>query len=226
MILNVFLNSGLLIALENKVSINIFILFLETCNCDKNIVANWYVKKPFVEINQDNQLAGIFPKILEKTVFKACGSCKSYPQSTIQYYSSRSGLSNNKLNESSLESSIGSDTDITFPIYSKVSRYAVPNSSFVPIVRSPGILFIVRDEVNEVAIVLRKLFTNIFRILPILVITYAIATLFGIIIWFIVSSDCCYYVYFSSFFFNIISDLCFLSYTSIYVLFCLVYFMS
>jgi len=74
--------------------------------------------------------------------------------------------------------------DVSFPYYERIATEAVvPDSVFLPLIKSSGCAFIVRDEVNLNEIVM-KLVMNVLKLWPLLLVSYAIAMMFGILIWF------------------------------------------
>lgn len=117
---------------------------------------------------------------------QACQHCKHYKSSVIFYNLSKSGESPNKKNELNLKKGISEIVDVSFPYYGRKSVIEVmPKSSFIPIISSSGCALIVRDEVNIEEIV-QKIVWGIIDIWPMLIISYCIATLFGMMIWFTV----------------------------------------
>lgn len=117
---------------------------------------------------------------------QACQRCKYYKSSIVFYNLSKSGESPNKKNELNLKKGISEIVDVSFPYYGRKTVIEVmPKSSFVPIISSSGCALIVREKVNTEEVV-RKIVRRIIDIWPMLIISYCIATLFGIMIWFTV----------------------------------------
>jgi hypothetical protein len=73
--------------------------------------------------------------------------------------------------------------DVSFPIYNRQTKSVMkPGSYFIPVMKSPGCVMIVRDEgTNEQVIV--GIIMNVLRVWPILLIACLLMTIFGIIIW-------------------------------------------
>ena len=161
-------------------------LFPETCKCDRYVFANWYVKKPFVDLKNDNNLTGIFPSLLRDIILQSCGGCKSYSHSSIQFYATRNGVYNDKLSEYALKQSIGSEIDISFPIYGQIGRQVSPKGSFLQLIYSPGMAVVVRNQTNPDEL-FKKLLMIIYSVLPFFLVSFLIAASLGIVIWFLVS---------------------------------------
>lgn len=163
-----------------------FYFNLGTCKCPKYLFTQWYERPPFVKLANDT-LTGLFPDLIRELVIAACGKCKDYPESILNYNSTRSGGHPNRKTERSLKESISNDVDVSFPYFGRTDFIeVVPNSSFVSIIPSPGGAFIIRDERNVRETVM-KIVLSILKVWPFLLISYSIATIFGFLIWYIVS---------------------------------------
>jgi len=114
----------------------------------------------------------------------ACQSCHKYKISHIFYNASKSGANPDKKTVYELKRAINSDVDVSFPYYDRVDvENVVPGSVFLPVIQSTGCAFIVRDELDIHKIV-TNLILSVFNVWPFLLVAYAIATMFGILIWF------------------------------------------
>ena len=132
-------------------------------------------------------ITGIFTTVIRSMIIEACGSCDQYLNSTLHFDVSRTGLDPNRRSVYKLKISITDDVDVSFPYYERRStKTVVPGSIFVPLISSPGCAFIVRDELN-VERIAQALILNVLKVWPLLLVSYCIATLFGIIIWSTVS---------------------------------------
>ena len=126
---------------------------------------------------------------------KACGGCKMYEMSKLNYFVSKTGAPSQKRFEYELRKSISEDVDVSFPIYAKI----VPSSPssgkvFLPLLRSAGCSVIIRDEKDEAADLAKMIF-GMLKIWPLLLISYAIATIAGTLVWLLVRNV--YYPMFS-----------------------------
>ncbi|XP_065685076.1 uncharacterized protein LOC100197582 isoform X2 [Hydra vulgaris] len=153
----------------------------KTCKCPENIFTNWYINEPFTSTN-DNSL---FISLLQEIFFFSCGTCKSYSNkySTLHFRRSKHGNPIKK-SEFELKASIKGDVDLSFPIYGKIDQSFSPNSTFVILLNSPGIAGVVRNE-NTIESTILRLAIKIFTVWPLLLITFLIASAFGMVIWFV-----------------------------------------
>ena len=161
---------------------------LDTCHCERKIFCNWYEAKPYVFIESNTKLAGLFPNLIRDIVMKACGSCSGYENSTLSYFSSKDGSEPNKKSELKLKSSIADGVvDISFPVFGRAEESVIfPGTEFIPIVQSPGSAMIIRDqaETQNKALELMKSVLNTW---PMFAITFMLAFITGYFIWFTVS---------------------------------------
>ena len=156
-----------------------------TCKCSEFLYANLYIKSPFTSIDGDLNPSGFFVKLLQEMVIQSCGSCQDYPNSQLYFTQSKSGDDPVKSSEFELKNSINDDVDLSFPIYGVEGHEVAPDSTFSLLVKSPGMLMVVRDE-NKINDVIKKMILGVFNVWPLLLVSYAIASLFGILIWFTV----------------------------------------
>ncbi|XP_065685087.1 uncharacterized protein LOC105844513 isoform X2 [Hydra vulgaris] len=154
-----------------------------TCKCPELLFANLYIKKPFTSINGDLNPSGFFLKLLQEMVVKSCGSCQGYSSSKLYFNQSKTGDETIKSSEFDLKNAINKDVDLSFPIYGMNGREVAPDSEFSVLLMSPGIALVVRNE-NTINQVINKMLLGVLNVWPVLLISYAIASIFGIAIWF------------------------------------------
>ncbi|XP_047125711.1 uncharacterized protein LOC105849170 isoform X2 [Hydra vulgaris] len=154
-----------------------------TCKCPELLFANLYIKKPFTSADADLNPSGFFLKLLQEMVVKSCGSCQGYSNSKLYFNQSKTGDETIKSSEFDLKNAINKDVDFSFPIYGMNGREVAPDSEFSVLVRSPGIALVVRNE-NTINQVINKMLLGVLNVWPVLLISYAIASIFGIAIWF------------------------------------------
>ena len=129
----------------------------------------------------------MFTTVIQSMIVEACRTCDKYSDSTLHFDVSRTGLDPNRRSVYELKMSITKDVDVSFPYYERRStKTVVPGSIFVPLISSPGCAFIVRDERN-IEKITHTLVLKVLKLWPLLLISYCIATLFGILIWSTVS---------------------------------------
>ena len=158
-----------------------------TCKCYKELYGYWYNFPPYVVQLGAYEITGMFTTVIHSMIIDACGSCDQYSNSTLHFDVSRTGLDPNRRSVYELKISITNDVDVSFPYYERRStKTVVPGSIFVPLIPSPGCAFIVRDELNVERLTM-TLILNVLKVWPLLLVSYCIATLFGILIWSTVS---------------------------------------
>ncbi|XP_065669709.1 uncharacterized protein LOC105850908 isoform X4 [Hydra vulgaris] len=155
----------------------------KTCKCPELLFANLYIKNPFTSVDADLNPSGFFLTLLQEMVVKSCGSCQGYSHSNLYFNRSKSGDETIKNSEFDLKNAINNEVDISFPIYGMNGREVAPDSEFSVLVMSPGIAIVVRNE-NTINQVINKMLIGVLNVWPVLLISYAIASIFGIVIWF------------------------------------------
>ena len=147
----------------------------------------WYNFPPYVVQLGAYEITGMFTTVIQNMIIEACGSCDQYSNSRLHFDVSRTGLDPNRRSVYELKISITGNVDVSFPYYERRStKTVVPGSIFVPLIPSPGCAFIVRDELNVERLTM-ALILNVLKVWPLLLVSYCIATLFGILIWATVS---------------------------------------
>ncbi|XP_065669705.1 uncharacterized protein LOC105849170 isoform X5 [Hydra vulgaris] len=154
-----------------------------TCKCPELLFANLYIKNPFTSVDDDLNPSGFFLTLLQEMVVKSCGSCQGYSNSKLYFNLSKTGDETIKSSEFDLKNAINKDVDLSFPIYGMNGREVAPDSEFSVLVMSPGIAIVVRNE-NTINQVINKMLLGVLNVWPVLLISYAIASIFGIVIWF------------------------------------------
>jgi len=158
--------------------------YAKTCKCNKYLFCNWYHYPPYAISISKNNLTGLFTSMIYDMTIKACQSCQKYTKSYLFCNASKSGADPDKKTVYELKRTINADVDVSFPYYDRVDvGNVVPGSVFVPVISSVGCGFIVRDELDIHKIV-TTLIINVFKVWPLLIVAYAITTVFGILIWF------------------------------------------
>ncbi|KAJ7390406.1 hypothetical protein OS493_025663 [Desmophyllum pertusum] len=151
----------------------------EKCKCPKVIVANWYDIPPYIKDNgPDKEPSGLFPLLLQEILPVCCGNCSEGDgPSTISY-------ANRQENLVAIKDSKNFDKDdtITFPISGKKDdRWYQNDYKFMPLISSPGVAFIVVDEPPGSSA--NAVFNSVLSGWPVLVLTFIMALLSGIIMW-------------------------------------------
>jgi len=156
--------------------------YARTCKCLEHLYSLWYDQPPYNKYD-GSKLTGLFPDLIRDMVVDACGSCKKYSKSQLHYYTTRSGDPNNQYDEETIKQTMSSDIEVAFPFYSKPGRTVAPDSLYLQVTGTPGFSILVRDE-SSVAAKVEKMIIGVLNVWPLLLVSYCIATLFGILIWF------------------------------------------
>ena len=142
----------------------------ETCACSEYITVapsslSTQDMKP-LESNFDTVADGL-KQIISELVIDTCGYCEQFGATKLIYS-----------NDSNVE-------EMIFPV-TKTSYGQSAYSKFIPVIRVPGVVVVTRK--NELGMILTEAASgSILQSWPISVITILMATLAGIIIWFLVS---------------------------------------
>ena len=129
--------------------------------------------------------SGLFPLLLKEIVPLCCGNCSGGDgPSTISYANRRDNLVAIK----DIRNFDVNDT-ITFPISGhKDDRWYLSEYTFMPLVSSPGVVFIVVDEPPGTSA--NAVFNSVLSGWSVLILTLLMALLSGIIMWGLVSTFC------------------------------------
>ena len=73
-------------------------LFLDTCNCDRDLFINWYENPPYTIVNAQKELSGLFPPMVKDMMNAACGICTGYKTSKFNFKTSKTGHEPQKSN--------------------------------------------------------------------------------------------------------------------------------
>ena len=159
---------------------------LETCRCKENLYANWMVKSPYTTL-EERKLSGFFPGMIEHMLIKACGSCKRYNKSILHLYTSLTGDDTRKYSEKRLKYYVSDSVDVSFPIYGTSLRpEMVPDSVFHIILPSPGCAILGRDDPPGAEVII-GIIVSMLGVWPLFLITSCLMTIFGMLVWFLVS---------------------------------------
>jgi len=151
----------------------------EKCKCPKIIKANWYDIPPYIKDNgPGREPSGLLPLLLKEIVPVCCGNCSGGDgPSTISYANRQDNL----VAIRDIRNFDVNDT-ITFPISGhKDDRWYQSEYTFMPLVSSPGVAFIVVDEPPGTSA--NAVFNSVLSGWPVLVLTLLMALLSGIIMW-------------------------------------------
>ena len=135
------------------------------------------------------QLGGFFPGLIENILIEACGSCKKYNNSVLHFDVSRTGDATRKHSEKKLKYYVSDQVDVSFPVYGTASRpEMVPDSEFKMILGSPGCAILGKDDPPGEQVII-GIIISMLGVWPLFLITSCLMTIFGMLVWFLVSNS-------------------------------------
>lgn len=144
------------------------------------MLANWIPKPPYViKDNSTSKPRGLIPEILAHMLQSSCGTCFSYKTWNITYTINTT--------KSLIEPDIQATVDFRFPVRSAIGRTKYRGSyTYIPLVTVPGVAVMTRKKTPMGYA--RDVGHSVFGCWPIFAISYVMAILTGIVIWFVVSN--------------------------------------
>ncbi|XP_022801144.1 uncharacterized protein LOC111338866 [Stylophora pistillata] len=119
--------------------------YAESCRCPKVLYTNFWSTSPYLKVNvEDNEMEGIFSRIVTDMIFAACGLCPGHGSSTIiKITTNGKGEYSAKKSISEVLGDIDDVPQISFPIYGNkdITRY-LGAYAYINLVESPGVAFI------------------------------------------------------------------------------------
>lgn len=160
---------------------------LETCKCASVYKTNWWSNPPYIYKNK-SKISGIFPLILPNMVSRCCGFCHEYRWTVTHFEDhARDTPSYHKSGVSEFRSHVGDTAELHFPMYGQVHQEKYyKRYEFIPLVESPGVVFLVLDDDTHLASML-MLYT-IADTLPIVLLMITSICMIGIVTWFVETS--------------------------------------
>ena len=153
--------------------------FSETCRCPSLLQANWIPSAPYViRDTSTSNPNGIIPEILSRMLLDSCGTCLSYKTSNISY-AINTTLSVTRPDKDLL-------IDFRFPVRSAVGRTIYGGDySYVPLLTVPGVALLTRKKTPSGYA--RDLGHSVYSCWPVFAMSFVLAILTGIVLWFAVS---------------------------------------
>lgn len=144
-----------------------FHFFLETCPCEENITVPASVLSTPDPTANSNVVANELQKVISDLVIESCGYCEQHGKTKLVHD-----------NDSNSQ-------EIIFPV-TKTSYGHSAYSKFIPVIQVPGVVVITRQQ--ELGKILTEVASgSILQAWPIIIITFTMAVLAGITMWFLVS---------------------------------------
>ena len=151
----------------------------ETCRCPSILQANWIPSAPYVIRNTSTSNPnGILPEILSRMLLDSCGTCLSYKTWNISY------AINTTLSVTTPDKDFL--VDFRFPVRSAVGRTIYQGAySYVPLITVPGVALLSRKKTPSAYA--RDVERSVYSCWPVLAMSFVLAILTGIVLWFAVS---------------------------------------
>ena len=160
--------------------------FKETCSCPLLVTATFRFQPPYV-IKRDGSLRGIIPDLIRQMTSSCCAPCFENRTTQIDFERDGHGNTSPKSTLRDFLASIDHATTFAFPVYGSLDQTHYYSSyGYVPGVRSPGMLLIVKKK--SPGDLVTAVIGSIFGIWPILVVSVALALIAGVIVWMLVSN--------------------------------------
>ena len=162
-------------------SLIISLYLSETCRCPYLLFASWTPIPPYViKDNSSSEPRGIIPQILAHMLQNSCGRCFSYDKWNISYTINAT--------KHITDPDSRAKVDFRFPVRAAVGRTTYRGFySYVPLITVPGVALMTREKTPSGYA--RDLGTSVLGCWPIFAISFAIAILAGVVIWFAVSNS-------------------------------------
>lgn len=159
----------------------------ETCPCPDVLYANWAELPPYVTkpAENDQQPQGILGSIVEDMLLTSCGICtKGHGQTALSYEDNGKGNAAHKRTMNAVREDVDHRTQVSFPVIGAMDDDKFQKEYvFVPVVESPGIVFITVSQNGSKASAL----SAIVQYLPLYMFCLIMAYAAGVIIWALVS---------------------------------------
>ena len=164
-----------------------YVFFLETCKCASVYQTNWWSNPPYIHKNE-SKISGIFPLILPDMVSRCCEFCHEHRWTVTHFEGHAQGApSYHKSGVSEFRSHVGDTAELHFPMYGQVHQEKYyKRYEFIPLVESPGVIFLVLDDDIHLASML--LLYTIADTLPIVLLMITSICIIGIVTWFVETS--------------------------------------
>eukprot|EP00795_Rhopilema_esculentum_P007448 gene7449-13212_t len=153
----------------------------ETCLCNKHLYATWYVKNPYVFV-QAESVAGILPEFFPAMISTICGTCAAYSKSIVHFDRTRNGQTSKRTSEKDLKERISDNANFHGPVSGK--KYVTVfegEYQYVNLIDGTVSAFVVVDPAKMSKS--SKITASILQCWPILVVTFLMTVLAGILIW-------------------------------------------
>ena len=160
------------------------VALLETCRCPHFLLASWKPSPPYVITDSSNQPRGLLPRILARIVEESCGNCSGKKTWNISYTQN----STKSLNEADNRLQY---VDFHFPVRSAIGKTTYRGHSYVPLITVPTVAVMTRKKTPSAYA--QDLSNSIIGCWPIFAISFVMAILTGVLVWYAVSVWCLFH---------------------------------
>ena len=139
--------------------------------------SNWCTYLPYVNTSD----TGIFPPLIRNAISGVCGNCSEYGEAKIHFDTYIDGSSLKTSSLVKVKRGIDEERQINFPLIGRKDA-----NSFVPIIDTPGSVFITKKPSLTMAVEY-MFFDTVIGTLPLLGFAIITASLAGVVMWCLVS---------------------------------------
>lgn len=134
-----------------------------------------------------SEISGIFPAIVPRIVSFCCGHCHEHGSTLTRFENEKEpSLSFVKSGVSAVRNHIDDDVELHFPMYGQIYQVKYYGQhEFVPLVESPGVVFLVGEDESGKATML--LLEVLWRSFSVMILILVLVWLFALAVWFAVS---------------------------------------
>ena len=156
-----------------------FLYLSETCRCLRDFYTNWFGYMPYANTSD----SGIFPPLVRASIYDVCGNCSEYGRPRIHFQLDYQGNLAKKHSLVEVKQSMNDRSQINFPVIGRKD-----SKSFLPIIDSPGSVFVTKKP-SLTMVVEYGFLETIIGTLPLLGFSIITASLAGVIMWCLVGVD-------------------------------------
>eukprot|EP00794_Sanderia_malayensis_P011277 gene11277-12457_t len=160
-------------------------VYIETCQCPKNLYVAWYSQKPYISGNLSKPI-GILPDLLINATKQICQICNgktnhSFGPVEIIFDRSKNGKRVKFQSEKELKRRLDNNAHFFLPIYGKDFIVLQKGFQFLSVENNAGTVLLIKPNSLET---LRKMFGDfLVGLWPLITIVILMSTIVGSIVW-------------------------------------------
>lgn len=165
-----------------------YLLSPESCRCPPVLYTNYWSTTPYLKVDKNNKMEGLFSGIVTKMIHMACGFCPAYGDTKIDTTTNGKGSRAAKRGILEVLDDFDDIPQITFPIYGNpyITKYMGDNA-YINLVQSPGIAFIATARPPGQAAM--NMINAVMDTIPLMVMSSCFTFISGFIVWLLVSTS-------------------------------------